>query len=562
MAKKIEVKVPDIGDYHDVPVIEVLVRDGDAVEKDAPLLVLESDKATLEVPSPAAGTVRDFKLKASDKVSQGTLICSLEVAGDAGQETRDAKRETPAKQPAEQPAPAAASPAPAAKKDEPSRAASPAALLPVAIPDIGDYRDVPVIEVLVKDGDAVEKDAPLLVLESDKATLEVPSPAAGTVRDFKLKAGDKVSQGDPVCRLATAAVAVAVAADERSETRDAPKPPEHTTRSAVVTTDGAPPKPPAPVAAKGDTPYAGPAARKFARQLGVDLAQVSGSGTRGRIQIEDVQAYVKQALGAGLGPQPQAFGAQRLPLAVSETRALLPAIPVVDFAQFGEIETRPLARIRKLSAAHLHRAWLNVPHVTQTDEADITQVEAFRKSSTEETGVKLTLLPFIMKAVAKAMQAYPEFNSSLSADGESLILKKYCHIGFAAETEQGLVVPVVRDVDKKGVTQLAQECGALARKARDGKLKAEEMKGGCFSISSLGGIGGSHFTPIVNAPEVAILGASRAQMKPVWDGKQFQPRLMLPLSLSYDHRVIDGAYAARFIVQLVKLLTDVRRLAL
>ncbi|MGH8506090.1 MAG: dihydrolipoyllysine-residue acetyltransferase, partial [Stenotrophobium sp.] len=507
--------------------------------------------ATLEVPSPAAGTVQGFKLKANDKVSQGDLICQLETA----EAEVAAAKPAPATAKPEAPKPETPSPLPAkdaaAVKEPPSQGtAGMGSVIEVRIPDIGDYRDVPVIEVLVKDGDTVAKDAPLLVLESDKATLEVPSPAAGTVQGFKLKANDKVSQGDLICQLAT--TAVAGAADEKRVTSDAPKPPEHTTRSAAVTTDVAPPKPPPPIAAKGETPYAGPAARKFARQLGVDLAQVSGSGARGRIQIEDVQAYVKQALGAPAAkPAPAHAGS-----------AGIPAIPVVDFAQFGAIETRPLARIRKLSAAHLHRAWLNVPHVTQTDEADITQVEAFRKSSTEETGVKLTLLPFIMKAVAKAMQAYPEFNSSLSADGESLILKKYCHIGFAAETEQGLVVPVVRDVDKKGVTQLAQECGALAKKARDGKLKAEEMKGGCFSISSLGGIGGSHFTPIVNAPEVAILGASRAQVKPVWDGEQFQPRLMLPLSLSYDHRVIDGAYAARFIVQLVKLLTDVRRLAL
>ena len=429
-----------------------------------------------------------------------------------------------------------------------------ATTMDVKVPDIGDYHGVPVIEVLVKDGDKVEKDTPLLVLESDKATLEVPSPAAGIVRNFKLKTNDKVSQGDAVCELETAGRPEAARPAESAPIKAAPvQSPAPTPRAPTITTDLAPTPPPPPVPATGEAPYAGPATRKYARQLGVNLAQVKGSGARSRILIEDVQAYVKQSLAA---PK------TAVPLPATTGGTGIPSIPAVDFSQFGEIEKKPLARIRKLSAAHLHRAWLNVPHVTQTDEADITELEAFRKASAEETGVKLTLLPFIMKAVAKAIQAYPEFNSSLSPDGESLILKKYCHIGFAAETENGLVVPVVRDVDKKGVSQLAKECGELAKKARDGKLKGEEMKGGCFSISSLGGIGGSHFTPIVNAPEVAILGASRAQVKPVWDGQQFQPRLMLPLSLSYDHRVIDGAYAARFIVQLVKLLTDVRRLVL
>jgi pyruvate dehydrogenase E2 component (dihydrolipoamide acetyltransferase) len=426
----------------------------------------------------------------------------------------------------------------------------------VKVPDIGDYKGVPVIEVLVKDGDSVEKDAALLVLESDKATLEVPSPAAGIVGGFKLKAGDKVSQGDRVCELsaagATPAIAYAAAPKtEESPVSSMPKSADAPAKSAPVT-DTAPIPPPALQPSSGELPYAGPATRQFARKLGVDLSKVKGSGSRGRIVVEDVQAYVKQSLAT------PATGVA----SVAAGGSGIPTMPAVDFSKFGEIETRPLARIRKLSAAHLHRSWLNVPHVTQFDEADITEVEAFRKSASEDGGFKLTMLPFIMKAIAKAMEIYPEFNSSLSPDGDSLILKKYCHIGFAADTENGLVVPVVRDVDKKGVAQLARECADLAKKARDGKLKPDDMKGGCFSISSLGGIGGSHFTPIVNAPEVAILGASRAQIKPVWDGKAFQPRLMLPLSLSYDHRVIDGACAARFIVQLVKLLSDVRRLAL
>lgn len=536
----IDVKVPDIGDYKGVPVIEVLVKDGDTVEKDATLMVLESDKATLEVPAPAAGVVRNFKLKANDKVSQGDLICQLESAEAA----KAAPAPAPEKQEAPKSAPTAPS-APAPKKAEPAAPAA-ASTLKVTVPDIGDYKGVPVIEVLVKDGDNVGKDAPLMVLESDKATMEVPSPSAGVVRNFKLKANDKVSQGDLVCELEVAGAAA-------SPVVSAPAPqaaPSVPAAAVIPVTDVAPLSPPKP-AVEGEVVYAGPATRKFARQLGVDLNRVSGSGPRGRIVIEDVQAFVKRSLNSSASVASAAAGGGGIP-----------PIPAVDFSKFGEIETRPLARIRKLSAAHLHRSWLNIPHVTQTDDADITEVEAFRKAASEDSGVKLTMLPFIMKAISKAMEVYPEFNSSLAPDGESIILKKYCHIGFAADTENGLVVPVIRDVDKKGVAQLAKECGELAKKARDGKLKPDEMKGGCFSISSLGGIGGSYFTPVVNAPEVAILGASRAQMKPVWDGKAFQPRLMLPLSLSYDHRVIDGAYAARFIVLLVKLLSDVRRLAL
>jgi pyruvate dehydrogenase E2 component (dihydrolipoamide acetyltransferase) len=548
MANTIDVKVPDIGDYKGVPVIEVLVKDGDTVAKDAPLVVLESDKATMEVPAPAAGVVRGLKLKVNDKVSQGDAICQLETAEGAAP--------APAKKPEPAPAaPAKAAPPPSpTAKPAPAPPAAAASSQQVVIPDIGDYKGVPVIEVLVKDGDTVVKDAPLLALESDKATMEVPAPEAGVVRNFKLKVGDKVSQGDVVCTIESAGTAGAdikpakAPAEEAAKASVGPAVEDQATKSAAAlpVTDKPPPEAARPGA---EIPYAGPATRKFARELGVDLAKVKGTAPRGRIGIEDVQAFVKKQLSAP-------------PAAAAAGGAGIPPIPVVDFSQFGEIEKKPLSRIRKLSAAHLHRAWLNIPHVTQNDEADITDVEAFRKSSAEESGVKLTLLPFIMKAVSKSMQEYPDFNSSLAPDGENLVLKKYCHIGFAADTENGLVVPVVRNVDKKGVVQLAEECGALAKKARDGKLKADEMKGGCFSISSLGGIGGSHFTPIVNAPEVAILGASRAQLKPVWNGKEFAPRLMLPLSLSYDHRVIDGAYAARFIVHLVKLLSDVRRLAL
>ena len=423
--------------------------------------------------------------------------------------------------------------------------------LEVKVPDIGNYDGVPVIDVLVKVGDQVEKETSLVTLESDKATMDVPAPEAGTVSGLKIKVGDKVSKGDAVCTLETQGGTAEAPAESKAApakaSSEAPAP-------ASSAPEPAPASPlPGPSATTDTIPYASPGLRKFARELGVNLARVSGSGPRGRITRDDVQSFVKRALST---PTPAAPGSS------TAGASGIPPIPAVDFSQFGPIETKPLARIRKLSAAHLHRAWLNIPHVTQTDEADITELEAFRKSQSEEGGVKLTLLPFVMKAVAKAIQAYPEFASSLSPDGESLLFKKYLHIGFAADTPNGLVVPVVRDVDQKGIVQLAQETGELAKKARDGKLKGEEMRGGCFSISSLGGIGGSHFTPIVNAPEVGILGVSKSSIKPVWDGKAFQPRLLLPLSLSYDHRVIDGAYAARFIVLLGKLLADLRRLAL
>ena len=569
MATELKVTVPDIGDYQDVPVIEVLVKVGDTVEKDAALVTLESDKATLDVPAPEAGVVKSISIKAGDKVSMGAAVLVLETGGDAAaapaaEEPKAEPKpesEPKAEKPAKAEAPAAEAPA-AEKKPAPAKAAKSSgsgAAVTVTVPDIGDYQDVPIIEVLVKDGDTVEKDQTLMVLESDKATLDVPAPSAGVVGGFKLKVGDKVSKGTTVCTLAGAAGDAPAEAEPEAEAAPA----EEKAEKAPAKDDAAPKtkpataasEPAAAVASSSDVvPYASPSIRKFARELGVDLAKVSGSGQKGRITQEDVQSHVKKALAA----PPAAAGAAG--------GSGIPPIPAVDFSQFGEIETKPLARIRKISAAHLHRSWLNIPHVTQTDEADITELEAFRKEASDESakggGPKLTLLPFVMKAVAKAMDAYPEFRASLSPDGESLIHKHYTHIGFAADTPNGLMVPVVREVDKKGLVQLAIETGELAKKARDGKLSGADMKGGVFSISSLGGIGGSHFTPIVNAPEVGILGVSKAVMKPVWDGAAFQPRLMVPLSLSYDHRVIDGAYAARFIVTLVKLLGDMRRLAL
>ena len=562
MASELKVTVPDIGDYKDVPVIEVLVAVGDTVEKDQAIATLESDKATLDVPAPEAGVVKSIAIKVGDRVSMGHAVLVLETASATAAPAAAAPAAAPqAPAKAAAPAVAAAAPAPAAAVEAPPAAAAAAAApIAVTIPDIGDYKDVPVIEVLVADGDTVEKDQTLVVLESDKATLDVPAPAAGVVSGLVIKVGDKVAMGSAVCTL-TGAGAVPAAPAAKAETpapavtaaAAAPAPAESAAKPAATAAE-----PPAPATADGNAvvPYASPSIRKFARELGVDLARVSGSGPKGRITQEDVQGYVKQALSS---PPPAAA-------ATASGGAGIPPIPAVDFAQFGPIDTKPLARIRKISAAHLHRAWLNIPHVTQTDEADITELEAFRKEMSDESakggGPKLTLLPFMMKAVAKVLDAYPEFRASLSPDGESLIHKHYTHIGFAADTPNGLVVPVVRDVDKKTITQLAIETGELAKKARDGKLTGADMKGGVFSISSLGGIGGSHFTPIVNAPEVGILGVSKAVVKPVWDGKAFQPRLMVPLSLSYDHRVIDGAYAARTIVLLGKLLGDIRRLAL
>jgi len=549
MATLVEVKVPDLGDSKDVPIIEILVKDGEVVGKDSVLLVLESDKATMEVPAPSAGTVRNIQVKVGDKLSQGMVICSLESEGAAAAPA--AAKAAPA--PAASAPKAAAPPAPApAAKPAAAAALAPAASASqrVLVPDIGDYQNVPVIEVLVAEGATVAKDEALIVLESDKATMEVPAPAAGVVRGLKVKAGDKLNPGDFICELEVqGGSAVPAPASQAPEAAPAvpaaaPTPPPQSTPPSAP--------PPAAVSAAAGESHAGPGTRKFARELGVDLAKVRGSGIKGRITVEDVQAHVKSRLAAAPSSS-----------ATAPSGAGIPPIPAVDFSQFGAIESKPLARIRKLSAAHLSRAWLNIPHVTQFDEADITELEAFRKTASDDTGVKLTLLPFLMKAVAVAMRQFPEFNSSLAPDGEHLILKQYCHLGFAADTPNGLVVPVVRDVWAKGVAQLAQESAELAKKARDGKLKPEEMRGGCMSISSLGGLGVTGgFTPIVNAPEVAILGVSKATMKPVWDGKAFQPRLMLPLSLSYDHRVIDGAYAARFTVTLVKLVSDLRRLAL
>jgi len=427
----------------------------------------------------------------------------------------------------------------------------------VPVPDIGDFKEVEVIEVLVKPGDKVAKEQSLITLESDKATMEIPSPGPGVVKEVKVKVGDKISKG--------AAILILEGGEQRAEPRaetpnEAPKAQAAKAEPAKAVPSPARQASAAPREAGGALPHASPSVRKFARELGVDLSQVQATGPKGRILHEDVQAFVK---GVMSGKAPAASGAKGaggggLPFN-------LPPWPEVDFAKFGPIETKPLARIQKLSGPYLHRNWISIPHVTQCDDADITDLEAFRKAQTAETekkGFKLTMLAFMIKACVTALKAYPQFNSSLDKSGESITIKKYFHIGVAVDTPGGLVVPVVKDSDRKGIFDLAHELAEISKKARDGKLSPSDMQGGTFSISSLGGIGGTYFTPIINAPEVAILGVSRAAMRPVWDGKTFAPRLMMPLSLSYDHRVIDGATAARFTTFLVSVLSDIRKLIL
>jgi len=556
MADLKEARVPDIGSEN-VPVIEVLVKPGDKVAKEQGLVTLESDKATMEVPAPFAGIVKELKLKVGDEVSEGTLIAFIEAEGDAAAPAP--KQAAPAK--AEAPAKAAPAPAPAP-------AAAPAAsggVREVKVPDIGST-DVPVIEILVKVGDTIAKDQSLITLESDKATMEVPAPFDGVVKEIKVKIGDELSEGSLIALVEAAGgapVAASVAAPAKAEApkveeKPAPIGGRSVLPGNVPEGDVAPTaRPPfdAGIVMPGDAPYASPAIRAFARELGVDIRQVKGSGRAGRIQREDVTGYVKHALASGARPTGGA-------VAVGGGLNLLPW-PKVDFSKFGAIEEKPLSRIQKISGANLARNWAMIPHVTQHEDADITELEAFRKKLGEENkDLKITPLVFQIKAVVAALKKFPQFNASLDETGEKLILKKYFHIGIAVDTPDGLVVPVIRDCDKKGLLDLAIELGEISKKARDKKLGPNDMSGGCFSISSLGGIGGTAFTPIVNAPEVAILGVSKAATKPVWNGKEFAPRLMLPLSLSYDHRVIDGALAARFASFLAQQLGDIRRLLL
>jgi pyruvate dehydrogenase E2 component (dihydrolipoamide acetyltransferase) len=527
-----QVLVPDIGDFKDVEVIEVLVKPGDAVTKEQSLVTLESDKATMEIPSPSAGVVKEIKIKMGDKVSKGSPILELEAKDDA-----------PKPQPRPEPKTQA--------KQETKPAASAGAATTIPVPDIGDFKEVEVIEVLVKPGDAVTKEQSLITLESDKATMEIPAPTAGVVKELKIKVGDKVSKGAPILVLAASSGSLPAASPAPAAS---PSPQKQLTASPAPAPR---PVPREPQEETGEKPHASPSVRKFARELGVELSKVQGSGPKGRILHSDVQAFVKGALSRA-PTQVTARAGGQLPFN-------LPPWPEVDFAKFGPVESRPLSRIQKISGPYLHRNWISIPHVTQFDEADITDLEAFRKAQTTETekkGFKLTMLAFMIKACVTALRQFPAFNSSLDKSGENIVIKKYYHVGVAVDTPGGLVVPVVRDADRKGVFDLAHELADISKLARDGKLKPGDMQGGTFSISSLGGIGGTAFTPIINAPEVAILGVSRGAMRPVWNGKEFAPRLMLPLALSYDHRVIDGATAARFSTFLVSVLSDIRKLIL
>ncbi|SMY36473.1 pyruvate dehydrogenase complex dihydrolipoyllysine-residue acetyltransferase [Photobacterium andalusiense] len=524
-----EVHVPDIGG-DEVEVTEIMVAIGDSIEEEQSLLTVEGDKASMEVPAPFAGVLKEIKIAAGDKVSTGSLVMIFEVAGSA-----------PVAAPAQAAAPVAAAPAVAAAKD-------------VHVPDIGGD-EVEVTEIMVAVGDTVEEEQSLITVEGDKASMEVPAPFAGTIKEIKIAAGDKVSTGSLIMVFEVAGAApVAVAA----------APAQAAAPAAVAAT----PAQAAPAATTGDFEenndyaHASPVVRRLAREFGVNLAKVKGTGRKNRVLKEDVQSFVKDALkrlesGAAASASGKGDGA---------ALGLLPW-PKIDFSKFGDTEVKPLSRIKKISGANLHRNWVMIPHVTQWDNADITELEAFRKEQNaieakKDSGMKITPLVFILKAAAKALEAFPSFNSSLSDDGESLILKKYINIGIAVDTPNGLVVPVFKDVNKKGIYELSEELMTISKKARAGKLTASDMQGGCFTISSLGGLGGTAFTPIVNAPEVGILGVSKSEMKPVWNGKEFEPRLQLPLSLSYDHRVIDGAEGARFITYLNGCLSDIRRLVL
>ena len=551
-----EIKVPDIGDFAEVGVIEVLVKVGDTIKVEQSLITVESDKASMEIPSSHAGVLKELRVNLGDKVAEGKVIAVVETADAAA---------APAPAPAA--APAAAAPAPAAVPVAAAPAvAAVASTLDIKIPDIGDFKDVAVIEILVKVGDTVTAEQSLFTVESDKASMEIPSPAAGTITALNIQLGNKVNVGDVVGQMSVQGAAPAQAAAPVAAPAPAAAPAAAQVAAAVAAAPAAAavavPAHNPTVAPSGSLPYASPSVRKFARELGVPLAEVKGSGNKGRITQDDVQAFTKSVMAGAVQTLAQQAAAPRSSGGNVGGLEVL-AWPKVDFAKFGAVERKDLSRIKKISGANLHRNWVMIPHVTNNDEADITELEAFRVSTNKEnekSGVKVTMLAFVIKAVVAALKKFPEFNASL--DGDTLVYKQYFHIGFAADTPNGLVVPVLKDADKKGILQISQEMGELAKKARDGKLGAADMQGGCFSISSLGGIGGTHFTPIINAPEVAILGLSKGQMKPVWDGKQFVPRLTLPLSLSYDHRVIDGAAAARFNAYLGQVLADYRRILL
>ncbi|MFM4900399.1 pyruvate dehydrogenase complex dihydrolipoyllysine-residue acetyltransferase [Aeromonas hydrophila] len=532
-AARKDVHVPDIGD-DEVDVTEIMVAVGDMVEADQSIIAVEGDKASMEVPAPFAGRVVEIKVAAGAKVSTGSLVMVFEVAGAAP---------AVAAAPAQAAAPVAAAPVAAAAKE-------------VNVPDIGGD-EVEVTEIMVAVGDKVEADQSLIAVEGDKASMEVPAPFAGVVKEIKVKAGDKVSTGSLIMVFEVAGAAPVAAA----------APVAQAAAPVAAAPVAAAPAPVGQAAAASDFVandayvHASPAVRRLAREFGVNLAKVKASGRKGRIVKEDVQAYVKDAVKRAESAPAAGQGSGN-----GSGMSVL-AWPKVDFSKFGDVEEVDLTRIQKISGPNLHRNWVMIPHVTQFDEADTTELEAFRKEQNamlekQKADVKITPLVFILKAAAKALEAHPRFCSSLSEDGSKLIMKKYIHIGVAVDTPNGLVVPVVRDVNKKGIMELSRDLAEISKKARAGKLTAADMQGGCFTISSLGGIGGTSFTPIVNAPEVAILGVSKSEMKPKWNGKEFAPRLMLPLALSYDHRVIDGADGARFITTMNGVLSDIRRLVL
>ena len=554
----VEVKVPDIGDFAEVEIIELLVKPGDTVKAEQSLITVESDKASMEIPSSHAGVVKELRVAIGDKVKEGSLVLMIETAGEAA---------AAAPEPASAATPASATPAPvpaAAPLAAPAVSAGP---VDVLVPDIGDFDEVTVIEVMVKAGDTIKVEQSLITVESDKASMEIPSSHAGVVKDLKVKVGDKVAKGSLVAVVeatggaAVAAVSVPPAASSASASASVPAP----AAEKAVPTAALPAH--EPTVDKGVLPHASPTIRKFARELGVPLGEVKGSGPKGRITQDDVHGFVKGVMGGSVQTAAQKSTAPASAAGAGGGIPGLLAWPKVDFAKFGAVERKDLSRIKKLSGANLHRNWVLIPHVTNNDDADITELEAFRVATNKEhekSGVKVTMLAFVIKAVVSALKKFPDFNTSLesTSSGDQLVYKQYFHIGFAADTPNGLVVPVLRDADTKGILQISTEMSELAKKARDGKLGPADMTGGCFSISSLGGIGGTHFTPIINAPEVAILGLSKSAMKPVWDGQQFVPRLLMPLSLSYDHRVIDGASAARFNVYLGQVLADFRRVLL
>ena len=548
-----EIKVPDLGGADEVEIIEIIVSEGDSVEEEDPILTVESDKASVELPAPVAGKISKITVKVGDKVKEGDVIGMLAASGDAGgsddaaddkSEQTEEKSEAPSEARSED-----AKPAPKKKKSGGSRTEV------VKVPSLDGFEDVPVIEINVAEGDTVGEEDPLVTVESDKATMEIPSPYAGKIGKILVKEGDKLSEGSDLLEMT-----IEDDGDDEGESEDSgdsaradsqegkPEKPQGKQESEPQP-QGSTYEPPSP----GTKVHAGPAVRKLARELGADLTRVKGSGPKGRIVKDDVHAYVKSQLqqaqqGSGVA-----------------TGSGIPGVKLPDFSQFGEIEREGMSRMMAATATNMQRSWLNVPHVTQFDDADITEMEDFRKAQKaagEKRGVKMTPLPFLLKACAAALAELPQFNVSLDMERKEVVRKKYIHIGIAVDTPHGLMVPVIRDVDQKGLWELAAESAELAQKARDKQLKPAEMQGACFTITSLGGIGGTAFTPIVNTPEVAILGVSKASMKPVWDGKEFQPRLMLPLSLSYDHRAVNGADAARFTNLLTQLLGDIRTLLL